>query len=184
MLRLPTLLAALLLGTLSCNLAHAEIYKTVDKNGRVTYSDTPPPNTNAKPIELKSINTTPAVGLPNVSYTPPANDGPQDDSTYQLQLIAPANGTTLMADERSVTLSVSLNGKLQNGDLFAYKLDGNTLAKTTEAAYTLNEPPRGEHSLTVEIVDTQDKTLAQSDTITIVVMRPPPKQTPIPVPKK
>ena len=164
--------------------AAAEIYKTVDKDGRVTYSDTPPVNTNAKPIELKSINTTPPpiVTPNNTAVNAPGSI--QDDKTYELKILAPANGTTLMANERSITISVSLNQSLQNADVFAYKIDGNILTKTTESSFTLNEPPRGEHSLTVDVVDSEGNTLAQSDATTIVVMRPLPKQTATPVPKK
>lgn len=164
--------------------AAAEIYKTVDKDGRVTYSDTPPVNTNAKPIELKSINTTPPpIVTPNntVINTPSSTE---EAKTYELKILAPVNGTTLMANERSVTISISLSQKLQNGDALAYKIDGATLTKTTEPSFTLNEPPRGEHSLTVDVVDKEGNTLAQSDATTIVVMRPLPKQTATPVPKK
>jgi hypothetical protein len=184
MLRFRFAIIGLILSLVSSTDATAEIYKTVDKNGRVTFSDTPPPNTTAKPIELKSINTTPPpVAIPTntiinaPSSTPTAN-------TYQVQIIAPANGTTLLADERSVTVSISLNGPLQNDDLLAYKLDGNIIAKTTESSYTFNEPPRGEHSLTVDVIDKDGKSLAQSDAVTLVVMRPLPKQTATPMPKK
>ena len=89
-----------------------------------------------------------------------------------------------MADERSITVDVSLNSSLEEGNLFAYKLDGATLATTTEMSYTIVEPPRGEHSLTVDVVDAEGKSLAQSNAITVVVMRPLVKQTATPVPKK
>jgi hypothetical protein len=165
--------------------AAAEIYKTVDKDGRVTYSDTPPVNnTNAKPIELKSINTTPSLIVTPNSTVPNAPSSTQNATAYDLKILAPANGTTLMANERSVTISISLNQQLLNGDALAYKIDGNLLIKTTEPSFTLNEPPRGEHSLTVDVVDGEGNTLAQSDATTIVVMRPLPKQTATPVPKK
>lgn len=169
---------------LATNYAIAEIYKTVDKNGRVTFSDTPPANTNAKPIELKRLNTTPPpTAIPN---TPSNNStiNTQATQAYQVQILAPLNGTTLLVDERSVSMSVSLNQNLQNDDVFAYKLDGNILTKTTEFSFTLNEPPRGEHSLTVDVIDKEGNSLAKSDAITFVVMRPPPKQTATPVPKK
>lgn len=165
--------------------ATAEVYKTVDKNGRITYSDTPPPNTNAKPIELKPINT-----LPPTSLSPTQNiiNGPtgaaQEAPNYSIRIAAPENGTTLMPDERSTSISVSLTPNLQEGDLLAYKLDGTVIEKTTELSVTLAEPPRGEHSITVEVVNSDNKSLAQSDAVTLVVMRPLVKQTATPTPKK
>lgn len=162
----------------------AEIYKTVDKDGRVTYSDVPPPNTNAKPVELKSINTAPPpVAMPSDEHSPsgPRNTAPQ---AYQLKITAPVNGTTLLPNERSVVISTSLNTNLQNGDQFAYKLDGNILITTTETSYNFVEPPRGEHKITVEVIDQEGTSLAQSEAITLVVMRPLVKRPTTPVPKK
>lgn len=182
MLRFYFTFTALIFSLFFSNIATAEIYKTVDKNGRITYSDTPPPNTNAKPVELKPINTTPAVvATPNYTPTPTQN---MDSPPYQVQLIAPINGTTLMPNERSVTLSASLNQNLQNGDVFVYKIDGEIITKTTEFSYSYNEPPRGEHSLTVEVVNTEGTTLAQSNAINLSVIRPLVKQKSNPAPKR
>lgn len=186
MLRLRAVFAGLTLTilcstTLLSSLAFAEIYKTVDKNGRVTFSDVPPPNTDAKPIELKSLNTTPPPP-PVPAYIPP---NPKiDPDGYELHLLAPENGTTLLPNERSVTISARLNLPLQNDDMFAYKLDDKIIFKTMESSYNLDEPPRGEHSVSVAIVDREGKSLAQSEAATIIVMRPPVKQKATPVPKK
>jgi hypothetical protein len=176
------LIAASLILALS-GFATAEIYKTVDKNGRITYTDVPPTDTKAKPVELKTINSLPTPAfIPNDS---PSNNRVSDDANeYQVQITAPENGRTLMADERSVMISISLNQNLNDGDLLAYKIDGDTLTTTQEMTYSITEPPRGEHSLTVDVIDRDGKTLAQSNAITLLVMRPLPKQTAAPVPKK
>ncbi|RYZ91771.1 MAG: DUF4124 domain-containing protein [Moraxellaceae bacterium] len=177
-------LIGLTFSLLACNLALGEIYKTVDKEGRVTYSDVPPPNAAAKPIELKSLNTTPPPVMMPSPIPTTVNTNPQASGPYQLKLTAPENGTTLLPNERSVTISVSLNSVLQGSDVLAYKLDGNILAKTTESSFTLNEPPRGEHSISVDVINSEGKSIAQSDATTVIVMRPLVKQTPPPVPKK
>ncbi len=177
------LIAASLILTLS-SFATAEIYKTVDKNGHITYTDVPPANTEAKPLELKTINSLPTpTAMPNTGpiNTPSNNQAPLE---YRIQILAPENGTTLLADERSVSVSIGVNQNLSNGDLFVYKLDGTTLTTTPEMTYIITEPPRGEHTLTVEVVDSEGKPLAQSNAITLVVMRPLPKQKVVPVPKK
>ncbi len=172
---------ATLLLCLSITPALAEIYKTVDKNGHVTYTDNPPPNTNAKPVELKSLNTTPSItSVPEYITSTPQTE-PQG---YSLNLLAPENGKTLLPNERSVTISVNLNPALQNDDLLAFKLDGKIMSKTNETTYNLVEPPRGEHSITAAVIDSEGKEVAQSDAVTIFVMRPPIKQQQGPVPKK
>ena len=183
MLRHLLIASSLILSLTLSSLATAEVYKTVDKNGRITYTDGPPTDTTAKPVELKTINSLPSP--PAIPHTSLSNSGPKQEAPeYQVQILAPENGTTLLADERSVTLSVSLNPNLHDGDSLAYKIDGTTLATTNELSYTVTEPPRGEHSLTVDVVDRDGNSLAQSNAITLVVMRPLPKQKAAPVPKK
>lgn len=178
------LLIATSLILLLSSFASAEIYKTVDKNGRITYTDVPPANTDAKPLELKAINSLPTpAAIPNTGPIH-ANTNNQAPLEYRVQILAPENGKTLLADERSVTVSIGVNQNLSGGDLFAYKMDGSTLTTTQETTYTITEPPRGEHVLTVDVVDTEGNPLAQSNAITLVVMRPLPKQKAVPVPKK
>lgn len=65
-MKLRTLLNAscLLLSALLANSAFAELYKWVGADGKVTYSDIPPP-ANAKRIETKSLsNDAPGLNLP------------------------------------------------------------------------------------------------------------------------
>jgi hypothetical protein len=178
-----TAICLLLCLTLS-TLSNAEVYKTVDKYGRVTFSDVPPPNADAKPIELKPVNTLPPITSNSGNTVIGNSSNMQSPPKYELQITAPENGTTLMANERSVTVSINLNQDLHEGDLLAYKIDGDTIEKTAEHSITLNEPPRGEHAITVEVVDSDEKSLAQSDAVTLLVMRPLVKQTATPTPKK
>ncbi len=152
---------------------HAEIYKTVDKSGRTVYTDVPPANSDAKPVELKSINSLPPT---EVSPNNPPTQTLSALRHYEIQITSPANGTTLLANERSVGIAVELNQSLQNGEQLIYKLDGATIEKTKEISITLSEPPRGEHVLTVEVVDGDGKSLAQSNPVTLLVIRPIIKQ--------
>ena len=184
MLRNLLITASALTYLLAGSLAYAEVYKTVDKNGRVTYTDVPPANTDAKPVELKTINNIPAPAAIPTDNLNTNNINPQTSSEYQVQILAPENGKTLLVDERSISVSVSLSVNLKDGDLFAYKLDGAAVGNSRENTYIIAEPPRGEHILTVDIVNKEGVSLAQSNTVTVFVMRPLSKPEATPVPKK
>ena len=147
----------------------AEIYKTVDKNGHVTYTDVPPPDNQGKPIELKTINTLPKP--PDIPIaTPPPSATVRE---YQVQVLSPANGTTLLVSERSVDITAGLSGQgLMEGMSLAYKLDGNLIKQTSDLSITLNEPPAGEHKITIEVLGSDNQVLAQSEAVTLLVMRP------------
>ena len=173
------LLALFSLGCALC--VSAEVYKTVDKNGHVTYTDVPPADNQGKPVELKSINTLPKP--PDIPIQTPPPVTPTQE--YQVQILSPANGTTLLASERSVDITAGLNGlSLPEGMSLAYKLDGNLIKQTGETLITLNDPPAGEHKITVELLDNENEMLAQSEAVTLLVMRPIFKQPNVTVPKK
>lgn len=55
-LSLLPLFLSLCLCQVSASVSAAEIYKSIDENGRVIYSDVKP-NSKAKPLDLPSINT-------------------------------------------------------------------------------------------------------------------------------
>jgi glutaredoxin len=75
---------ALLAGCLCLPLAHAELYKWVDKDGKTIYSDTPPPSDikDAKPKKFGD----------NVS-------GPSDNLPFELREAAKKNPVTLYANK-------------------------------------------------------------------------------------
>lgn len=180
MLNQTRLMITLIVSCLSFTAA-AEVYKTVDKNGRVTYSDVPPADSSAKPVELKTINSLPKP--PSVPVT--AAPAPAPAQEYQVRLTAPANGTTLLASERSVEIVADLNGQsVTDGLLLSFKVDGNEIQKTGETSITFANPPPGEHKLSVDLVDEENHVLAQSEAVTLLVMRPIFKQPTAPAPKK
>jgi hypothetical protein len=167
-------------GLLFVHVASAEIYKTIDKQGRVVYTDRPPAK--AKPVELPNINT-----LSQARFI--LNDGAMFNATmdaepYQVHVISPVSGFVLQANERNLNVSVNLDKALQSGHVLVYFLDGYILEKTTALAVTISEPARGEHKLHVDVMSKYGKNLGQSDAISIVVMRPNIHEKPDKVPKK
>ncbi|MES2822706.1 MAG: DUF4124 domain-containing protein [Pseudomonadota bacterium] len=165
---------------LFAHLASAEVYKTVDKQGRVVYTDRPPAK--AKAVELPNINT-----LPQVKFIP--NDGPAfnalvDADSYQINVITPIPGYVLQADERSLNVSVNLDKALQPGHVLVYFWDGYILQKTAAMAITIVEPSRGEHKLHVDVMSKYGKHLGQSEPVSVVVAQPNVQKESDKVPKK
>lgn len=179
-----TLFITLLLSSLFSPAAFADVYKTVDKNGRTVYTDTPPANSNAQPIELKTTNTIPSFSnresVPAEQIAPPQ----QDLGNYDLQIISPANGTTLLPDERDLEVSVSMHQSLTDDLQLAYKIDGATRYQGTEMTTTLTDIPNGEHTLTVEVIDADNQSIAQSNAVKVLALRPIFKQKTPTVPTK
>lgn len=150
--------------------AYAEVYKTTDKDGRVVYTDQPAASdTKAKVVELPSINQLPPTQYTHIrDNAPPAEKPPH----YQLTIVSPATGTRLMANERNLSITLESDNYLVEGLFFTYFLNGEKIAQTTSATFTLNEPPRGENKIHVTVENRYGKVFGQSDAITVYVVRP------------
>ena len=163
------ILAMGLLATVAL-VGQAEIYKTVDKKGRTVYTDLPPADVNAKAIELQKINTVPKTeSIPGLA---PTQSAPTYNASYEVAITSPQNGYVLRPEDRSLSIMASLNQGLGDGDKFVYMIDGNSVEETTDTGITVDEPPRGEHSITVKVTNAKGDKLAESDPVSVIIQRP------------
>jgi len=149
--------------------AHAEeIYKSVDKHGNITYSDTKT-NKQAESVKLPAINTQPAV-KPALNSQ---QNRPQESLNYQVSILTPLNGDTLHNNQRRINVNVSVRPALKPGFYLQAMLDGMLHGQAvTSEHFTVGEFNRGEHTLSVAIIDANGKILTQSASITLYVKRP------------
>ncbi|HWV14199.1 MAG TPA: DUF4124 domain-containing protein [Cellvibrio sp.] len=159
-----------LLSVLSLSI-QAEIYKTTDKNGRIIYTDQPAANdTKAEVVKLPSINQLP---VPDANSIPAENSSPAIPKiAYKLVLTQPAPGIRLQANERTLAVSVSADQALMPGHFYAYFLDGEKVKESTASSITLEELPRGEHNVYVEVRDEFGKRFGQSNSVSFSAFRP------------
>lgn len=155
----------LLFFSLGC---HAAIYKTTDAAGNVSYSDKPKPN--ASNVELPPINTTPAYQAPAPEPTrPPQPNQP----AYTLQITSPASGTQMLADQSDLEVSIELTPELRPGDLLQVLLDGEYWgSSSTDTPLQVNDIPRGEHQLSVAVINENGSVITTSTPITIINFHP------------
>lgn len=145
-----------------------EIYKSVDKHGNVTYSDTKT-NKSAESVKLPTINTQPAV---RPSFNTPQNRKPEA-LNYQISIVNPLNGQTLHNNQRTINVDVSVSPPLKSGFFLQAMLDGALHgAAVTSSRFTVSELSRGEHTLSVAIIDSNGNILTRSAGITLYVKRP------------
>lgn len=157
--------------------AAAEVYRHVDKNGVVHYSDQPPTR-DAKPVVLPPIqvigpfSADADAGLDKAFAAAPA---------YKLSIVSPAADETFRGDDRRLPVSVSMDQPLPEGFGLVYLLDGS--AQNTPAVrslnYTLDGVERGEHLVSVAMVDATGREVARAAPV-IVHMKPPTVKPPPP----
>lgn len=164
--RLATAISLLLLASA----ASAEIFKTVDANGNVSYSDKAPEGGEA--IELKPANSLPAV------VKPPSIAGDQqaeeEDVSYSsLRIASPADDSSIGHGPGDFQVSVDVQPGLAEGHRLRLSVDGAAYGRdSSETSFMLSGIDRGTHKLQVRIIDAEGYTVKKSGTISVHVFRP------------
>lgn len=139
---------------------HADaVYKWVDDQGNVHYSDHPRPG--AQKVQLPKTQTYQPPSTADMPTTPAPEASTEITTTgyQQLNIASPASQATLWyVDE--VPVSVSLTPALRSGDTLTYHLDGQTIGPTTDASVTFKNIQRGEHSVSVTLNAANGATLS------------------------
>ena len=153
-------LAALTLA-LSLGAAASTIYRTVDKNGTVSFSDQPPaPGARqAATIEVSGANSY-ANPIPRKPYEPGENAqldsaGIAGKDFYQsLEITYPTNDTSLRDNTGTVKIGTRLLPGLRTNDRMILMLDGQrTNFQSENGEILLTDVPRGTHRVSLVVID-------------------------------
>lgn len=179
---------------LAPGLSHAKIYKTVDEDGNVAYSDTPPADVEARAdstIELEINNTynakdstpVPANNTNNSSQpgdivSASGSATPTDPgAAYQtIAISAPAADANLRSNSGNVSLSISLQPGLVPGDQVRFFLDGKPVGTVTGTSLSLTNIDRGTHTVAAVVLDSAGKPRISSNTSSFSIQRFAPKR--------
>lgn len=168
----------------------ADVYRWTDADGQVHYTDRPRPG--AERITI--IVSPPASGAPGGTSTSSGAQEPEPDESpapverYQsLNITSPTQEQVLWNIEGQLEVAAAVEPPLQPGHALQFTLDGQTaLAEPGSTSVQFQDIFRGEHSLQVEVVDAEGRTLVASPTTRFYVRQnalPNPIPTPLPTPR-
>lgn len=151
----------------------AEVYRSVDKQGNVIFSDTP--TDNAVKIELQEsyVYTPPVIiDLADEEPSPPALENEMPD--YGLMITAPSQNEAIRENSGDVTISSTIVPELntERGDRLVFTLDGNLKSAAQDStSYTFTNVDRGSHIAVVSVVDKTGTVLKSSKSILFHLQR-------------
>jgi len=151
----------------------AEMYKWVDKEGKISYSDQPPVK-DAKELEPPSLNATPAVTIPKKAKVFEEQLDEKATKYTSFKITSPVNDATIRSNEGSVNIAYSTKPALniKEGHYYSIYLDGKIAQeKLTGSSVTLPYVDRGTHTISAAIKNSKGQTLRKSKTITIHLHR-------------
>ena len=147
-----------------------QVYKWVDEQGVVHYTDKPPSD-GAQPAKLPALQTYKEGTNPNLRKFDKPNVPATTEGSAQIDIVTPAHDETFR--ERTVPVAVMVTPQLKAGQKLIYLLDGvPASAPTTQTSYALTEVDRGMHTVSVTVVDEAGNQYGSSAPVTVHVKPP------------
>lgn len=189
-MRIILILAGL---TLSLAAQPQEIYRWVDKDGQIHYSDQPGA-ANAERVILADPNayeSEPAFG----NYAP-SGDDPDDSDAYSpytaLAIVQPTPDQTFFGADATVAVTAELDGTLRPDHTLVFFVNGNRRPAAGGLGLELQNLERGTHFLRASVLDQNGEPVITSQQITFHIRqasinspqspqarpKPPPKPKP------
>jgi Domain of unknown function (DUF4124) len=177
-----------------------EIYRWVDKDGQVHYSDQPGAP-NAERVILADPNA--YESEPSLGDYAPSDSGPQETDADEasppyesLAIVQPTPEQVFFGADATVVVTAELGGTLRSDHTLVFMVNGNRRPASSGLSLELQNLDRGSHFLRAVVLDRDGKPVITSQQVTFHVRepsintpqspqgrpKPPPKPKPTPKP--
>lgn len=164
----PFLVAVVLLLALP---VQAEVYRIVNPDGSVTFTDQP--QQGAETVKLPPVSTYPAPRVSAPVQASSGQDGESADAGYSsFVVVSPAPETTIRDNQGNVSMQVRVEPALQveQGHRIQFMVDGVDQGEpSASTGVTFQNVDRGSHSLSARLIDAEGKTLMTTPAVTVFV---------------
>ena len=150
------------------------IYRTTDAEGNVVFTDAPNASTRpAEPVPLQRTNT---VAPPQTITALPDQSGDSAEPELPARTVtitSPANETSFPMGPGNFSVSVRVDPALKKYEGVQLFVDGEPRGlPQRDTLWDLTNVFRGQHDLTVALVDNSGQVLAMSEPVRVFVHRP------------
>ena len=176
-MRFITVLVALTLA-LAASPLMAQVYKVVDKDGNVTFTDQPPGD-GSKPIKLAPISV---IEAPEYEKAPEPTDeegAVKEPSLAELRrtyrdfaIISPEPEASVWKPDGPIAVAWNVRTALQPGMQVTLFLDGTKHVTTVQPMIPLSGLDRGEHTVKAELRDSKNRVVATAQPVVFYVRQP------------
>lgn len=150
---------------------HAEVYKVVDEEGNVTYTDKAP-SPDAVPVKLRGLSViSPQTPSPSSADRKSAGaPGDPDEAVTSIRklkdgyrdfsIVSPAPDQTFWGTDNIVTVAWNTRYALQPGMKVRIYVDGEAREETADTMVKVDKVWRGTHEVHAELVDARNRIIA------------------------
>jgi len=152
--------------------ALGEVYRHVDAQGNVTFSDEPIEG--GETVDVKPVTTVTLPKPQTVRETDKLREEvKREGAVYQsVSFVHPQNKQAFHSGSGDVRFDVTSTPGLQAGHKYEITLDGQPVAQTSSSSVVVNNIFRGTHEARVHIVDENGVQVKTGSRITFTVHRP------------
>ena len=148
------------------------VYRTTDEQGNVEFTDTPPANATD---EVQQIDIQPAnIAAPPEPLPPTTTSREQPESAmFEVTITDPANETSFPMGPGNFSARARVVPNMPPGGNLQLFVDGNPWGDPQPGAtWALTNVYRGQHDLTVGLIDSAGETIVMSEPVRVYVHRP------------
>ena len=152
-----------------CGAPAAQVYKWIDEEGNIIYSDQPHPGAE----ELKNLDVQ-TYRAPRERRLRPDPEPPPPAKYENIDIVSPANDATIRDNTGNVSVSVALTPPLMvaRGHRLSFRLDGQAPGEPqTGTSFQFQNVDRGTHTLNVAVVDPSGAVVASSGSVVVHLHR-------------
>lgn len=152
--------------------ASSGVYKYIDENGQVAYSDKPVQG--AEKLKIRSRNGPSYAAQPsNSAQNEQAGESDSNGFKYEsFELLTPKNDKVVSDRSGSVQVVFLPSPSLAADHEIIVTVDGKDISRGRHANISLSQVPRGSHKVTGRIESAEGKVLIKSATVTFHIKRP------------
>lgn len=145
----------------------AAIYKHVDKDGNVTFSDQP--KSGGAKVILRKDSTFTQTRAPKTA--PSATQAPADQPYDGATITAPKNKQSFH-NVQKIDFEIKLDPELREGDRVQFYLDGKAMGPASDETEVIyHRPNPGEHTVSAVVVSQQGESLIATAPVIFFVHR-------------
>lgn len=152
--------------------AQAQVYRIVNPDGSVTFTDQP--QQGAEPVKLPPVSTYPAPRAAAPAGAPPQGGQDADTGYNRFEVISPEPEATIRDNEGNVSLQLRVDPPLRvaDGHRIQYMVNGVDQGEpSSHPGVTIHNVDRGSHSLSARLLDADGNTLMTTPAVTVFVHR-------------
>ena len=149
----------------------AEVYRVLDEDGNVIFSDKPSPG--AEEIKIDHVQTISPPEVKDFEYKPSVKN--TNDGVYtSLEIVSPENNQIFTGGAGEISVNILIQPVLNTslGDRLILIMDGKKQANSTSTSFSFSNLARGIHTTKVVVVNKDGKSLKNSATVTFTINRP------------